>query len=229
MINLPTIQRIIFIKETLSEYYKKVNGKDDNIFHLIELADMEEEINTKCPICGGSDCARFHKYYTRKVIDIAGVRYEDFPVARFLCRNQKLTFSLLPYQLIPYRKYSLDLIILILSLSYQNSISLVLDHLGEMGLFSITNCYLTEFSKLLKGALEKALISGYYNELNETIDHKKADKDRLVSFIGFSNGFEFVQGYAVMKGACALSYDFYLRSAGHFLFGRPSQLRYRGS
>ena len=229
MINLPTIQKIIYIFETLSEYYKKVNGKKENIFHLIDLADLEIEINNICPICGSSDCVRFHNYYRRKVIDIDGSYYEDFPIARFLCRNRGLTFSLLPYQLVPYRKYSLELILLILQLSYQENRSRALDHLGEVGIFSVTYCYIAIFIKIVKESLEKAVISGDYAELNKIVGSKDSEKARLESFMAFLSEFEFSHGRSIIQGPCALGYDFYLRSRGRFLFGTPSQFRGRGS
>jgi hypothetical protein len=230
MINLPTTQKIIYIQETLSEYYKKVNGKKNNIFHILDLADVEAEINNKCPICGSSECASFHKYYKRQVVDINGVYYKDFPIARFLCRNRKtLTFSLLPYQLIPYRKYSLELIILMLSFLYQGDTSIALDHLVKINIFSVTYSYLANLSKLLQESLEKILFSGHYDDLNKIIAHENNEKDRLENFIAFSKGFNFAKGNWITKGACALSYDFYLRSNGRFLFGTPSQLRGRGS
>lgn len=106
MINLPTIQILIYIKETLAQYYKKVKGKN---YDLVEILDLGLDFRTRCPICGGKDCARFIKYYTRGVIDENGSYYKAFPIARYVCEakgSQNVvshkTFSLLPYQLIPY-------------------------------------------------------------------------------------------------------------------------------
>ena len=190
--------------------------------------DIEVEINNRCPICGSSDCARFHKYYKRKVIDIDGSHYADFPIARFLCRNRRLTFSLLPDQLVPYRKYSLELIILILQLCYEEDRNKALDQIGKVGIYSVTYYYILIFIKILKEGLEKAIVTGYYSELNKIVGYQDSEEGRLISFIRFLRAFEFSERRCIIKGPCALSYDFYLRSDGRFLFGTPSQFRGKG-
>jgi len=99
--NLPIIQINTFIKETLSEYYNKVNRATLEISFLIEL-----NINfmLHCPICRAGGCPQFIGYYYRHVIDEEGNYYKDFPIGRYKCRSRGKTFSLLPYQLVPYRR-----------------------------------------------------------------------------------------------------------------------------
>ena len=49
--------------------------------------------------------------YYRNAITLFPHRKDVIPVARFLCHKSGRTFSLLPYQLIPYHQYTIDSII----------------------------------------------------------------------------------------------------------------------
>lgn len=60
-----------------------------------------------CPLCGKADCYREITAYWRYAVELfPDLARERIPVARFLCRNRRLTFSLLPIQLIPYHQYT---------------------------------------------------------------------------------------------------------------------------
>ena len=65
-----------------------------------------------CPICGGTACYREIAPYYRMVIELFPFRKGEIPIARFQCRREKRTFSLLPYQLAPYRLYTIESMIL---------------------------------------------------------------------------------------------------------------------
>lgn len=80
MIDLPIIQIPIYIEESLTEYYKKVKGKN---YDLLWILDLPIDFSNCCPICGGVDCARFIEYYERKVTDENGTFYKRFPIARY--------------------------------------------------------------------------------------------------------------------------------------------------
>lgn len=235
------MQVIINIKETLSEYYEKVNGKNYDIFIILELSI---DVYNSCPICGGMKCAQFIGYYLRKVVDENGKKYDDFPIARFLCNRKGTdivvahkTFSLLPFQLIPYHKYSIAFMVKTLRLRYVEEYSLydTLDELAESGedSLSINAGQVIGFTGVVEEAIDKILAGGYYPEFEEKIFQDSSLKEQIKNFIEFSEEFECVKVNSPLKGPCALGYDFYL-SAGayyqnaHFLFGTPSQFRDRG-
>ncbi len=65
-----------------------------------------------CPICGSVRCYRQISAYWRNAIELLPCfRKERIPVARFLCRKDQTTFSLLPVQLIPYHQYTVHAIV----------------------------------------------------------------------------------------------------------------------
>ncbi|MBC8179593.1 hypothetical protein H8E88_00575 [candidate division KSB1 bacterium] len=83
-------------------------------------------------MCGGSHCAKFIGYYHRPVLDENGTYYKAFPIARFLCYRKgdkpivnHRTFSLFPYQLVPYSKYSIPFIFKVLNKIYINDKSIM--------------------------------------------------------------------------------------------------------
>jgi hypothetical protein len=66
----------------------------------------------RCPICGGVDCYRGISSYWRYAIELfPGFKKKRIPIARFLCRRHRKTFSLLPIQLIPYFQYTVGAVI----------------------------------------------------------------------------------------------------------------------
>ena len=229
-----TIQKLLLIKETLSEYYNKVKGEKANIFHILDLHSVETSINNRCPICEESDCAQFFTYYPRHVVEENGKTYTDFPIARFLCKKTKRTFSLLPYQLIPYRKYSIDFIFLALTKKYleEESNTEVLNKLSgldENDFLKIDTSQLADFRELAEESVSKLLATNYYLEFKDIISEANANK-HLMRFIEFAKDFESTKTEVQIRGPCALSFDFYLAGGSslqgaQFLFGTPSQFR----
>jgi len=74
-----------------------------NFFSLIGL---------ECPICGGLHCYREISPYWRYAIELfPEFEKKRIPIARFLCRKTRKTFSLLPIQLIPYFQYTLNAVL----------------------------------------------------------------------------------------------------------------------
>ena len=63
---------------------------------------MIPDYRSRCPLCGGKECAVRHGLYFRKVVGRDGELWERFPVPRFLCRRRgpgkptAVTFSVLP-------------------------------------------------------------------------------------------------------------------------------------
>lgn len=77
--------------------------------------DFALAIGSTCPICSNPDCYRKITGYTRGVIDLYPTYREGrVPIARFQCTTKWLTFSLLPVQLLPYHRYTLTSIALVL-------------------------------------------------------------------------------------------------------------------
>jgi hypothetical protein len=239
MINLPTIQILIHIKETLAQYYAKVKGKN---YDLLQILDLGLDFRTCCPICGGENCARFIKYYTRGVIDENGTYYNNFPIARYLCDRRggqsgvsHKTFSLLPYQLVPYTKHSVPFIIKMLEVKHIEglSISKLQDYVADFGedeILSITSDQLSDFKQLIHDAINKIMTTEHYLEVREKISLMGSEQERLITFIEFAQGFECFKIDPQIRGPCGLPYDFYLTEGGYchnapFLFGTPSQFR----
>lgn len=198
------------------------------------MHSFEASINNRCPICGESDCAQFFTYYHRHVVEENGKKYTDFPIARFLCKKKKKTFSLLPYQLVPYYKYSIRFIFLALQLQYieeekDTEILNKLSSLDEKDFLDIDESQLKDFSLFGEQSLSKLLATNYFPAFREIIS-KSDVKKRLARFIEFAKEFESTKSEIMIRCPCALGFDFYLSGGGYlenaqFLFGIPSQFR----
>lgn len=74
---------------------------------LSNRIDFVSFLGVRCPICGGEDCYRAMAPYWRYAIELfPEFKKERIPIARFLCRKRRKSFSLLPIQLIPYFQYT---------------------------------------------------------------------------------------------------------------------------
>ncbi|RKY24132.1 MAG: hypothetical protein DRP79_08210 [Planctomycetota bacterium] len=73
--------------------------------------NFESYLGDQCPLCGRSGCYKQISEYYRNAITLFPHKKDVVPVARFLCHKSGRTFSLLPYQLIPYHQYTIDAII----------------------------------------------------------------------------------------------------------------------
>lgn len=74
--------------------------------------DFISFIGPTCPICGARNCYRQISPYFRYAIDLfPQLKKEKIPIARFLCRKKRQTFSLLPIQLIPYFQYTVHAVL----------------------------------------------------------------------------------------------------------------------
>jgi hypothetical protein len=242
--NLPTIQILIIVDYTLSQFYQKVKREHAEISEIIDVVDY---FHSRCPICGGFDCARFLGFYYRQVIDEKGRYYPDFPVPRFLCRrkgkhakiNHK-TFSLLHYHLVPYSIYSLPFVIRVLQSRYFNemtaeSVQGILGYIGNIT--SSQNNYkelstsgIFAFKSLFLKAITKILINGYYPRLSDELAGASQETVRIKIFLAFCLDFICQKCSPPIRGPCALSYDFYITGGSYlrnafFLFGTPSQFR----
>jgi hypothetical protein len=74
--------------------------------------DWHPIVGEECPLCGGKGCWREIGPYEREVIELFPFGRGKVLVARFLCRQGKGTFSLLPCQLAPYHRYTIESMVL---------------------------------------------------------------------------------------------------------------------
>jgi hypothetical protein len=183
-----------------------------------------------CPICGQPGCGREITGYERTAIDLfPEVRRGRVPIARFLCRATRRTFSLLPMELAPYHQY------------------LVPTMLRVLVLFGVELCVA---GTSLEAALEKALpqdhdvtvsllrwwvcvlCAGFRRGHSEL--RKPFGLSDLRSGSGFRGMLEEVQAYrrgCRVRDPPALGADLlrvmgqYSAAAKRFLFGRSSQER----
>jgi len=96
---LPYVNRL----ETIWEYEK---------LFLSGQIDFCSSIGERCPICGGINCYQAMAPYWRYAIELfPEFKKKRIPIARFLCRQRRKTFSLLPIQLIPYFQYTVGAVV----------------------------------------------------------------------------------------------------------------------
>lgn len=233
-----TIQLPLLIGYTLREYYSQVRGRGEDV---IEVLRLPNDFMYSCPLCGAMECARFIGYYYRGLIDEQGTYYKAFPIARYLCNGKgkavlvrHRTFSLLPYQLVPYSKYSIPFIIKALSKVYMedSSVKGLLDYLAgfeseEYIDLSVSTFY--AFRTFILTAIDKMLAMGFYRDVAAQLQ-TPSGKERLRIFLVFAENFTCLKIKPEIRGPCALGYDYYMQGGGHvrnahFLFGTPSQFR----
>lgn len=234
------IQITIFIQYTLKEYYSQVRGRRRDVVHILGLPyDFKE----RCPLCGGKGCAKFIGYYYRCVVDEKGTYFKAFPIARYLCRGRGTarivkhrTFSLLPYQLVSYSKYSIPFIINALKRVYcgGSSVERLLDYLAsfEPGQYiDLSASAFYAFRSFILKCINKLLAVGFYKEARELSGiQSRSDNQRIKVFLVFAEEFTCSKIDPAIRGPCALGYDYYIKGGGHiknghFLFGTPSQFR----
>lgn len=188
-------------------------------------------------MCGGLACPRFLGVYSREeVISSRGTIYKDFEIVRFLCREKgkkdpsHKTFSLLPYELIPYGKYSIEFVFDAIKALYAagKSQKEVLDYINEIsgGKLCVEQSILPVFKNLLIESIDKLLTSRKYIELESFLNQRSPELriKQLLNYI--KDRYE-----SPIRGPCELGYEFYERNGTYksnspFLFGTPSQYRF---
>lgn len=137
---------------------------------------------------------------------------------------------MLPYQLIPYCRYSIDFIFKTINCwkVQGHSINETLDFsIDELKTYIITG-QLYKFAKLLEMAIEKIIACNIEEGIKfATIADKK---QRIIEFIKYSENFCCYKFEEEIRGPPALNIDFYVTNGGYiknaqFLFGTPSQFR----
>jgi len=191
-----------------------------------------------CPLCKGKDCAKFHGYYTRKVVDENSTYFKEFPIARFKCYGKGFikgckgrTFSLLPYQLVPYIKYSIPFILKVLKARHIEGLSIYrvqeyIDSLCEGDILTLDADQFLYFRLLVEGAIGKILVENNYKENKKFFEF--TGEELLKYFIHFAEDFSCHKIDVCIRGPCSLGLDYYLTGGGYlnnayFLFGTPYQ------
>jgi len=218
-IQLPYINRF----ETIWEYEKTI---------LTDQIDFFSYIGPICPLCETRHCYRQITSYWRYAIDLfPHFKKKRIPVARFLCRRGRGTFSLLPIQLIPYFQYTVFAVIGTLLLGYNSWQS------GQRGFFGASlevdpNSLVTPYliicwlQVVLRGFRRAHPVLGRFYDLRGL----RTSEGKLT--------WEEVAGYFL---ACGWKPDtpfvpllfkllhLYSKQVRYFLFGTPSQHRVSNS
>lgn len=178
-----------------------------------------------CPICGSEHCYRPISPYWRNAIELApDFTKERIPIARFLCRKQQSTFSLLPVQLIPYIQYTVHAIVATLLLGLQcwnqgqcgfhgASVGVHPDSLVTPWLVA---CWLMLIVRGLRGA---HAVLGRFFDLNKV--HSTGAWSELESYFQ-AFGFD---SQTFLRPRLQDLLNRYGRITRQFLFGIPSQYR----
>lgn len=211
-------------------------------YHKFYSGELEKpDFSLRCPICGSSGCAPYHGYYTRAALcPINGFYAADFPVMRFKCKStinkairKHVTFSLLPVQLVPYRRIALEFMFLAIWLRLSNGLSLFgamdiiereLNNLADVGDF-ICVSGLISWENMIKNACN-LLISGSFNMgyITQSKGTVNEDKGVLLQFVEFAIHYRIEKDCHNIRGPDVLSFEFF-KSANIFLFGTASQHR----
>jgi hypothetical protein len=182
----------------------------------------------RCPICDGEDCYRPIGPYWRYAIELfPEFKKERIPIARFMCRRGRKSFSLLPIQLIPYFQYTVGAVMETLLLGMQcwqggqkgfHGALVKVDEVDPENLVTpwLIACWLAAVVRGLRRG--HAALRQFYN----------------LDGIHSSGGWEEAATYFAALGLrpkidrLSLLMDLvhrYSRRTGHFLFGTPSQYR----
>lgn len=232
------IQIVTVIEYPLREYYSQVRGRHEDV---IEVLGLPYDFAQRCPLYGAKDCAQFIGYYCRGVIDEKGTYYKAFPIARYLCNSKgkvpivkHRTFSLLPYQLVPYIKYSIPFIINGLKRIYSDGSSVkgLLDYLAGVEAaeyIDLSTSTFYAFRTFILTCIDKLLAVGFYGETQSALQ-SSFEGQRIKVFLVFASDFICYKTSELIRGPCALGYDYYMQDGGylrngHFLFGTSSQFR----
>lgn len=196
---------------TLQLQYK-IDCSLSNYQQLVEHNNWEfPSYDQCCAICKASDCAKFHGFYTREVVEEEGKGFEIW-IARYLCHRKgeadpgaHKTFSLLPHVLIPYRHYSAPVAYKIFQFSTDCGTVKTLDryqaqleNLCERSIFWIMLMFQVAFHLLQQG---------------QFVEPTERWQQAFISIAESYSG-----------GLAGLMIDFYA-AENQFLFGTPSQRR----
>ena len=166
--------------------------------------------------------------YWRHAIDLYPFQKKRIPIARFLCRRKRQTFSLLPDQLIPYVQYTVDAVVrtLLLVLEYRrrgqrgfHGASLEVDPDSSVTPWLIA-CWLAVVLKGLRRA-HPILRARYDLSGIRSTGHGESFGAQLQIYLAAFGAWPRSGGLEVLVAVAR----HYSRQSGGFLLGTPSQLR----
>jgi hypothetical protein len=226
-------------KGSLQEYFEATKSGNRQIL----------DFSDKCLLCGEKDCAKYHGHYTRNAnCPIENFYEKSLIIFRFICHNKgnkicnHLTFSLLPIQLIPFRKLSLKFKILAVFIRFSKQLSLfkAIEAI-ETELPNLFNAFADgasflnvaaqmQWNKLIMDALKLFIANDVIavTSLQRAI-MMKGDKKSLLMFLQIADNYTSCIIPSI-RGPDALAYDFFELNGGckknaPFLFGIASQHR----
>lgn len=214
-IQLPYVNKF----ETLWEYKESF---------LAGRIDFPAYIGAACPVCSRLHCYRKINPYWRHAIELfPQFEKEKIPIARFLCRKKKRTFSLLPVQLIPYCQYTVMALIGTLLLGLESW------RMGRKGFFGamvaldpeclvtpwLVACWLAVVLQGLRRA-HRLLVEFYDLSAIRTIHRTSPWQEAAGYFIAFGCSPQGQWGPPLQR-----LLHRYSHSTAQFLFGTPSQSR----
>ena len=209
------------------ETYRIIVKKNIVPDELLEL--FYKQYGDKCPLCGQKECLQYIGTYIRQVIYIdkeITKYYDNYEIVRFLCNKKKCTVSLLPAGLIPYRKYSISFINIILMWYLLDKKSLpqinnIISNQYSPDYLFLTYHTIQVFMKYLLIAINTHSVVKNTNTFKEdTI------KNQIIAFIQNMDVYENNK----IRGPDGFAFDFYFqeghyRKQAQFLFGIPWQYR----
>ena len=197
-----------------------------------------------CEICGARGCASYHGFYTRAVIEPStGFAVSDFPVMRFLChgvgeerKSNDRTFSLLPVELVPFRKLSLLYMVLSVLIRIKRKLSLLesLDVIAAelctrtQDILFVHEPALTDHEMIMRLASRRLWKSA--DLFSETADFPgDSGEQLLLRFLEYCTNYSSNRAESI-RGPPGLAWDYYILNKesgrfGVFLFGVPFQGR----
>jgi hypothetical protein len=215
-----TIQLPYFNKfKTLWEYEK---------LFLSDQIDFVSFLGVRCPICSCEDCYRPMAPYWRYAIELfPEFQKKQIPIARFICRHRRKTFSLLPVQLIPYFQYTLGAVMETLLLGMGcwqmgkkgfHGASMKVDEVDPDNLVTpwLIACWLIAVIQGLRRG--HAALRPFYHL--DGIHTSGAWEEAAAYFTAFGLRPK-IERFSLLMDLV----DPYSRKTGQFLFGTPSQYR----
>jgi hypothetical protein len=192
--------------------------------------DFVAYVGPTCPICSVFHCYERIEDYWRYAIDLfPEFKKEKVPVARFLCRTHRTTFSLLPIQLIPYFQYTVNSVIGMLFLSVSRW------QTGQAGFYGIeasldSECAVTAWLVFYWLMVVVTGLRRGHAELRALYDLSRIQTSKTAvpwqEFRDYFGAFGIDPGTLSRPLLHALLYRYSLRTR-QFLFGTPSQYRMR--
>jgi hypothetical protein len=187
----------------------------------------------RCPVCGGVCGFGRIGDYERNVIELYPYSKERISIARFRCGIGGGTFSMLPYQLVPYHQYTLESMVFALLLwremmSESGTSSSGYAVSGTLSFKSfVSSSHLYSWLAVLCGGLRRR-----HSEMSEwaeltSVRFGRGTAQRLEEFYEYASVL-CPRGPPRQEALHSAAIRYGLESGG-FLVGTPSQARRRGA